>query len=126
MSTIKRDEIEPLAIFLSVLNVEEALATPATIADTIVTPINSTEFDVVLQVNQTVKNMQNIYKYLPVDSNDWISALNSINEIPDFNVKVMWNSLDLYALANQSTGTPQMIQIIFLHLHLFDIMIIML
>lgn len=105
-STIKRDEIEPLAIFLSVLNVEEALATPATIADTIVTPINSTEFDVVLQVNQSIKNMQNVYKYLPVDSNDWINSLNSINQLPDFNVKVMWNSLDLYALPNQSTGTP--------------------
>ena len=106
MSTIKRDEIEPLAIFLSVLNVEEALATPATIADTVVTPINSTEFDVVLQVNQSIKNMQNVYKYLPVDSNDWINSLNSINQAPDFNVKVMWNSLDLYALANQSSGTP--------------------
>ena len=105
MSTIKRDEIEPLAIFLSVLNVEEALATPATIADTVVTPINSTDFDVVLQVNQSIKNMQNVYKYLPVDSNDWINSLNSINQVPDFNVKVMWNSLDLYALSNQST-TP--------------------
>ena len=96
------DTIEPLAIFLAELEIQTATNTAATISETTVDPIDSNDFDVVLQCNQLVSTMQSIYRYCPSDSTQWIASIGSSTSQPDFDAKVMWNTYDLFTNPNVS------------------------
>ena len=97
-----KDTIEPLAIFLAELEITTSLNEAATISEVTVAPVDSNDFDVVLQCNQLVSNMANVYRYCPSDSTEWINSLSSDTSQPDFNAKVMWNSYDLFTNDNVS------------------------